>query len=90
MSAVPGVDPEPQASALDDPALRERIIDLIRELAEELHQTASIRDHADPNDRTGWHVHAIETCEYDLCVDSLAALRDLGASAPASLHYRDR
>lgn len=46
---------------------------LIRELAEEIHQTGSIRDHADPNDKTGWNVHGIETCEYALCVAALAA-----------------
>jgi hypothetical protein len=90
MSATLDSGPESQATALDDPALRDRIIEVIRELAEELHHTASIRDHADPNDRTGWHVHAIDTCEYDLCRDALAALSDLGASAPASPLASDR
>ena len=47
---------------------------LLREAIEAVHQTGSIRDHADPNDKTGWNVHGIETCEDALCVDALAAL----------------
>jgi len=54
--------------------------DLIRELAETVHQTGSLRDHADPNDKTGWNVHAIETCDDGLCRDALAAIDRLAAS----------
>ena len=55
--------------------LIEQAHELIRELAETVHQTGLIRDHADPNDKTGWNVHGIETCEDSLCVDALAFIR---------------
>ena len=66
--------PEPAPSGLDAETQS-----LIRELAETVHQTGSLRDHSDPNDRTGWNVHGIETCEDPLCIEALAALR---ASTP--------
>jgi len=45
----------------------------IRELAGAFHQVGSLRDHADPNDKTGWNVHGIETCEDPYCMDALTA-----------------
>ena len=45
----------------------------IRELAEAFHQVGSLRDHADPNDKTGWNLHGIETCADPYCLDALAA-----------------
>lgn len=56
---------------------RDRIVNLLRDLAAEVHATGSIRDHADPNDHSGWNVHGIETCEDLLCVDALAAIKDI-------------
>jgi hypothetical protein len=46
-----------------------------RELAGAYHQVGSLRDHADPNDRTGWNLHGIETCEDPYCMDALAGDR---------------
>ena len=54
-----------------DEALR-AALSLIAELASAYHQTGSLRDHADPNIRTGWVVGPIATCEDPLCVESLA------------------
>ena len=45
---------------------------LIGELAGVVHQTDSLRSHADPNDHTGWNLHGIETCADPLCMDALA------------------
>jgi hypothetical protein len=50
-----------------------RLLADIRELAEAFHQVGSLRDHADPNDTTGWNVHGIDTCEDVYCMDALAA-----------------
>jgi len=52
----------------------DRLREALRDTAEAYHQAGSLRDHADPNDRTGWHVHGIETCEDVLCLETLAAL----------------
>jgi hypothetical protein len=59
-----------------------RLLELVRELAETCHQTGSIRDHADPTDRTGWNVHSIETCDDSLCVDALQALAETADTEP--------
>jgi hypothetical protein len=53
---------------------------LIGELAEVVHQTDSLRSHADPNDKTGWNLHGIETCADPLCVDALAWRAALAAA----------
>lgn len=66
--STPRTEPEPLTGR--EAALRE----LLREAIEIVHQTDSIRSHADPNDKTGWNVHGIETCEDRLCMDALAAL----------------
>ena len=55
-------------------AERELLRELLREAIETVHQTGTLRDHADPGDRSGWNVHGIETCRYSLCIDVLAAL----------------
>lgn len=59
-----------------DALIRERDVlrELLREAIHEVHVTGSIRDHADPNDRTGWHVKGIETCADLLCVEARAVL----------------
>ena len=60
----------------------------IRELAGAFHQVGSLRDHADPNDKTGWNVHGIETCEDPYCMDALtadAAILAIEAEARAPL-----
>ena len=56
---------------------RNRITGLILELATEYHQTGSIRNHSDPSDATGWNVKNIETCADPLCVEAVAAVRDI-------------
>ena len=53
---------------------------LIGELAEVVHQTDSLRSHADPNDKTGWNRHGIETCADSYCVDALAWRAALAAA----------
>lgn len=63
-------DAAAQPSGASTTALRE----LLREAIEMVHQTGSLRDHSDPDDKTGWNVHGIETCADPLCVDALAAL----------------
>ena len=55
----------------------DRLREALRDCAEAYHQTGSLRSHADPNDRTGWNLHGIETCEDDFCVEALAALAAL-------------
>jgi hypothetical protein len=56
--------------------------ELLREAIEVVHQIGSLRDHADPNDKTGWNVHGIETCQDPLCVDALAALASTERTEP--------
>ena len=56
---------------------RNRVTGLILELAQTVHATGLIRDHADPTDHSGWNVKNIETCGDPLCVDALAAIRDI-------------
>jgi hypothetical protein len=64
-----------QPAPVTDAGLREaQLAELLREAIEVVHQTESIRRHADPNDKTGWNIHGIETCADPLCVASLAAL----------------
>lgn len=55
---------------------RERVVDLIRDLAHEVHNTGLVRDH---RDRTviGLEIGDIRTCENHLCVDALATIRDI-------------
>lgn len=43
-----------------------------RELGEAFHQAGSLRDHADPKDKTGWNLHDIESCEDPYCLDALS------------------
>jgi hypothetical protein len=57
---------------------------LIGELAEVVHQTDSLRSHADPNDKTGWNRHGIETCADSYCVDALAWRAALAAAREGS------
>lgn len=83
------VDATLRATDSDTVARRERVIDLIRELAEELHHAGLIRDHADPSDSSDWVVRDISTCRYDLCVDALAAIKDITAIATAFPLDRD-
>jgi hypothetical protein len=60
--------------------MTETLRELLREAIETVHQTGSIRNHSDPNDKTGWHVHGIETCEDALC--GLAALARSESPSP--------
>jgi hypothetical protein len=53
---------------------------LIRELVYEYHHSGSIRDHADPKDRTGWNVKGIETCDDTLCVEARLILEGARAT----------
>jgi hypothetical protein len=53
---------------------------ILSDLSVAFHQTGSIRDHADPKDRTGWNVHGIETCEDAYCLDARIALHALRAA----------
>jgi len=55
-------------------------LDLLPDLSVAYHQTGSIRDHADPKDRTGWNVHGIETCDDSYCLDGIAAIAALRAA----------
>jgi hypothetical protein len=55
-------------------------LDLLPDLSVAYHQTGSIRDHADPKDRTGWNVHGIETCDDSYCTEGLAAVDALRAA----------
>jgi hypothetical protein len=57
-------------------------LDLLPDLSVAFHQTGSIRDHADPKDRTGWNVHGIETCDDSYCLDAIAAIAALRAALP--------
>ena len=63
-------------------ALREAAqlaLDLLPDLSVAYHQVGSLRDHADPKDKTGWNLHGIETCEDVYCLDALASLAALRA-----------
>lgn len=52
-------------------------LDLLPELSVAYHQVGSLRDHADPKDKTGWNLHGIETCEDTYCLDALATIAAL-------------
>jgi hypothetical protein len=52
----------------------ERLAEALRDMVPVYHQTGSLRDHADPTDRTGWNVKGVETCEDESCHDALDAL----------------
>jgi hypothetical protein len=70
VNALPGL-----LDALDSrDAQLAKLRELIGELAHDYHHTGSIRDHADPNDKTGWNVKGIETCDDVLCREARAAL----------------
>lgn len=68
------------------------VVELLPELAAAFHQVGSLRDHADPKDKTGWNLHGIETCEDVYCVEALALTDALRASlaAPAPAPALDR
>lgn len=56
---------------------RTRVLDMIAALAEEVHRTGPINEHADTTERFGYAVNDISTCRYPLCVEALALMRDI-------------
>ena len=61
-------------------------LDLLPDLSVAYHQVGSIRDHADPKDRTGWNVHGIETCDDSYCLDAIATIDALRAALASKSH----
>lgn len=65
--------------AIDDDGTihRKRVLDLIVALADEVHRTGLVRDHADQTAKFGYDVNDIGTCGYPLCIDALNAIKDI-------------
>lgn len=62
----------------------ERLRALLADMAPAFHATESVRDHADPTDKTGWHVKGIETCADALCVEAVRLVPALRVALDAT------
>ena len=69
----PTTQPAAPAEGLREAA--KAALELLTDLSVAYHQAGSIRDHADPNDKTGWNVHGIETCGDLYCTVGLGGHR---------------
>jgi len=65
----------------------------IRELAQVIHHTGNLRDHNNPNDKTGWNLGPIETCEDLYCIegrdasDAIDAIEREASLKPSAIGY---